>query len=129
MPGSVGTGLYLQHLGGRSRNISKLEAIVVNWETSRTATATHRNLASQYKTTTTTIHNNKLLTFYNLCTVEGTSIPLQLSFNKSNSSVQKLLLNHQKNLISFIYWKIKCPLVPQSLEEMPSLTKAKHHEQ
>ena len=90
----------MQYLGGRSRKISELESSLVNRETSMAAKAKHSHPESQYKTTTTT---NKSLTFENVCTVEGTEILFQPSFNKRNGPVQKKLFLKPSQESDFFY--------------------------
>ena len=73
----------MKQLCGINRNISELESSLVNRETSMTARATHSHPESHYKTNNNNnINYNKSLTFYNLCTVEGTEILLTESLIK-----------------------------------------------
>jgi hypothetical protein len=57
-PGSGGTRLQSQHLGGRGRWISEFEVSLVYRVSSRTARATQRNPVSEKKTKTKTKTKN-----------------------------------------------------------------------
>jgi hypothetical protein len=58
-PGSGGTCLYSQHLGGRGRRISEFEASLVYRVSSRTVRATQRNPVLKNKTKQNKTKQNK----------------------------------------------------------------------